>query len=495
MSSSARKATLALGGTAAAIVAVIVLSSGSGGYYVKAAFRDVGGLRKNSSVKIAGVPAGKVADLKVMRDSNGVDMAVVKLKIDSSAAPIGRDATIQVRPTDLLGERYADVAPGNRSDPMPRGATIGMPNTAVPVELDDVLNTLDADTRTRLGILVNEFGNGLAGRGANLSRLLATMPRSLQQTRALIDQVSSQSAALKSLIVKGDRITASVNGRRDDMGRLVDQASGALRTVAEKRRELGATLENAPGALRELNTTLGRLNTASLQLRPAAVELQRTAAPLNSTLKALPSFADQAAPTLQTARKVAPSLTRLGQQATPTVARLASTADLLKQTLDPASPLLQHMDKRGTDDLLYLVNNVNRGLQGRDGVSHWIGAHFYLPAETVANAINAFNSYQPPAKTMTRQKHETALALPKVTLPKVTLPKLSLPDNLNKLLPIKPALKELTDKVVPLVNGALPQKVVSAVGGITGKVLKPSTGGKRSAGGDALRLFDYLMGP
>jgi virulence factor Mce-like protein len=473
MSTNARRLAIAALGAAVVAVAAIVLTGGGDGYTIRAEFKDVGGLRKNSSVKVAGVPAGKVTDIEVTPR----DTAIATLRIDNSAAPIGRGASVNVRPTDLLGERYAELSQGDTSKPMASGSLISIRRTGVPVELDDILNTLDPDTRTRLGILINELGVGLDGRGTDLNKLLATLPPSLQQTRALIDQVRSQNAALEQAIVKGDRITASVNGKRDDLGALIDQADGALATVAQKRHALGATIQNAPGGLAALRTTLGHLDTASVTLRPAAADLQRAASPLNETLRALPRFADEATPTLKTATSVAPQLTRLGQKATPTIRRLQPTAKALDDTLVPAQPALSHMTRRGTDDLLYFISNMTRGLQGRDGLSHFIGAKFYLNSEYVADAINAFNGYQPQSQRKAR-KH-------------VELPRL--PDVAKQVQDkVKEPVKKVQDEVSKL--GDKVKKTADGVLGPAGGAPQVPEVKTPPPGGDAQRLFDYLMG-
>jgi virulence factor Mce-like protein len=465
MSATRRIAFLALGAAVAA-AAVILVTGASGGYYVRAELRDAGGLRKNSSVKVHGVPAGKVTGLTVNRS----DVAIATLSIDGNAVPIGRGASIKVRPTDLLGERYAELSPGDAAHPLPSGSTIPMSRSSQPVELDDVLNMLDPNTRARLGILINEFGVALDGRGTDFNRLLATMPSSLDRSKRLIDQVAQQSAALKRLVVKGDRITAAVNGRRDDMGRLLDEASAALSGVAERRQALGATIRSAPGALGQLRDTLGRLDTAAQQLRPTATALTAAAAPLDSTLRELPAFAEAAAPTLETARTVAPALTRLGVQATPAVARLRPTARLLTRTLKPAGPALDQMDRRGTDDLLYFINNMNLGLAGRDGIGHFIGAQLTIDPEYISNAIGAF---QMDGSPNVKQGGATppASADPGRTPSPVTTPPVKAPD-------------------VHVPNVHVPGVPVPSVPNAVPPVHPPSV-----PGGDALRLFNYLMAP
>ena len=486
---ASRRNVLVVMGVAVAAVAIVILFSGGGGYTIRAEFRDAGGLRTNSSVKVAGVPAGKVEKITVTPN----DTAIATLKIDKDALPIGVGASVQVRPTDLLGERYAALNPGDRSRPVASGSLIPISHTSEPVELDDILNTLDPDTRTRLGILVNEAGVGLAGRGTDLAKLLTQLPPSLSGIKALIDQVSSQDVALKDAIVRGDRITAAINGKRGDMGKLVDQASAALTAVATKRDALGATIANAPAALSELHTTLGQLDSASIALRPAATDLHAAAAPLNATLRALPAFADDSAPTLRTATAVAPQITRLGRQATPVVNRLVPTTKLLNQTLTPAQPALQHMSDRGTNDLLYFISNMNRALQGRDGISHMIGAHFYIDPEYVSSAVNAFNGHLN-ASSLTKKVPPVVKSVTdqvKNAIKKVT------GQPLTKKLLDKVPLSELTKKVTDALGKAVsPNTVKNVVGGLVG-ALQPrqQQPPQSSSGGDAISLFNYLMGP
>jgi phospholipid/cholesterol/gamma-HCH transport system substrate-binding protein len=205
-------------GIAVAALAYVLLSSGGGGYIVRAEFHDLGGLRKDSSVKIGGVTGGAVTSISVTKH----DTAIATFTLDSNAAPIGAGAGVEVRPTDLLGERYAQLNVGDLNHRQPSGTLIPVQNTSAPVELDDILNTFNVDTRMRLRILVNEAGVALTGRGADFSRLLYAMPPNLDQARKLLGQVASQNQTLSNLIAEGDRVAAAVNGKRDQLGNLIN---------------------------------------------------------------------------------------------------------------------------------------------------------------------------------------------------------------------------------------------------------------------------------
>jgi len=494
-----RNVLMGIGSIAAvAIAAILILGGSDNSYIVRAELKDAGGLRKNASVKIAGVPAGKVKEVKITKR----DTAIAVMRLKKNAVPIGEGASMQVRPSDLLGEHYAALEPGDVSHPLPSNSLIPMTRTGTPVELDDIINILDPDTRTRLGILINELGIGLQGRGFDLNKLLAELPPNLEQARQLLAEVNSQNQTLKQLLVNADVNTVAMNSKRNDLGTLLDEAAGGLKGIADKRRDLGRTIENAPAALRELRATLGQLRSASVSLRPFAGDLQRAAAPLNETLKTLPSFASSATPTLRTATSVAPSLTRLGKQATPTVKRLRPTAKVLAQTLGPAQNILDQLDVRGVDDILYFLENWSKGMKSRDALGHYVSAKVGFDTNTLLSAVESLNAGQPTVNQQTRLRKP---ALPSLNLPgKGTQqgPVLRLPDKLRKL------PKQLVDRVGPQAIQQATDTVTGLLGG--GGASKnangsqpPLLGGlgtktslrRHDSGTDALRLFDYLMGP
>jgi phospholipid/cholesterol/gamma-HCH transport system substrate-binding protein len=372
---------------AAAVVAVLLAQGGgTKGYTVRAEFRDVDGLRQGSTVKVDGVAAGSVTSLTVTPRST----AIATLTLDPGAGPIGTGASVQVRPTDLLGERYAQLNVGNQSKPLAQGSVIPLSRTSAPVDLDAVLNMLNTGTRARLRILINEAGIALAGRGADFNTLLSTLPPNLGQAQQLLGQVSSQDVSLENLISEGNRVTAAVSGKRDDMGHAIDIANQALDSVALKQAQLGQTITDAPGALSALQTTLNELGRASDAIPPAAANLQQTAGPLTTTLRQLPSFARSAQQTLITARRIAPQITRLGVQARPPLVALRPTAGVLQQLAVAAAPILNEEDARGMRDLLWFVENWALALKGRDALGHFVGAELQIDPSILLSAVDSY---------------------------------------------------------------------------------------------------------
>jgi phospholipid/cholesterol/gamma-HCH transport system substrate-binding protein len=383
----ARAVSYAALALAVVVVAVIVLSGGgTTGYTVRAEFRDVDGLRQGSTVKIDGVAAGTVTSLTVTSRST----AIATLTLDPGTGPVGAGASVQVRPTDLLGERYAQLDTGDQSRPLSPDSMIPLSRTSAPVDLDDVLNMLDAGTRARLRILINEAGIALAGRGADFNTLLSELPPNLGQTQQLLGQVASENASLENLISEGNRVTAAVSGKRDAMGHAIDVANQALDSVALKQAQLGQTISDAPGGLSALQTTLSGLGRTSDAIPAAAADLQQTAAPLTTTLRELPSFARSARQTLITAKRIAPQITRLGVRARSPLVALRPTAGALEQLAVAAAPILSEEDARGMRDLLWFIENWALALKGRDALGHFVGADLEVDPSILLSAVDSY---------------------------------------------------------------------------------------------------------
>src|SRR3954453_16392541 len=130
------------------------------GFQLKAVFKSANSIRKNSPVRIAGVNVGKV---KAIQPKKGTDYAVVKMEIQKKGLPIHKDAQASIRPRIFLeGNFFVDLQPGTPASPtIGDGDTLPVTQTTTPVQLDQVLTTLQHDTREDLKALLEGYGNGL----------------------------------------------------------------------------------------------------------------------------------------------------------------------------------------------------------------------------------------------------------------------------------------------------------------------------------------------
>jgi phospholipid/cholesterol/gamma-HCH transport system substrate-binding protein len=482
------------------VLVIVITGGGSTGYTVRAAFRDVDGLRQGSTVKIDGVAAGLVTSLTVTRDST----AMVTMTLDPGTGQIGQGASVQVRPTDLLGERYAQLTLGDQSKLLPSGSLIPMSRTGAPVDLDDVLNMLDADTRARVRILINEAGIALAGQGADFNTLLAEMPPNLGQAQQLLGQVAAENTSLQGLITQGNQVVTTVNAKRDDMGHAIDVADAALDTVALKQAQLGQTMVNAPGALSQLKSTLSDVGTASDAILPAAASLQQTSPQLATTLRELPSFAASAQATLQTAVQVAPQITKLGVEARSPLVSLRSTAGDLQAITHAAVPILNQEDSRGMRDLLWFIENWALGTKGRDAFGHFVGAELQIDPSIIQTVVDSFLHDGSPLAGLNR-KQPAASATVRPTATPVARPATTPAPTVAAAAPApsKPSgLAGITSGLSSLLGGTT-SGATKALGGLLNGVTHagtqsgstpPTPSAPNSPAGNVAHLLNYLLG-
>jgi phospholipid/cholesterol/gamma-HCH transport system substrate-binding protein len=363
-----------------------------GGYLVRAEFADASGLYKDSAVKIGGVTGGIVDSVALTVH----DTALVTMTLDHGAAPIGAGATASIRPVNLLGENYVELTPGDLHQPSTSGATIPLRQTAHAVQLDDVLNTLDPDTRLRLQILINETGVALDGHGADFNALLAQLPPSLDQDRRLLAGLGSDNQRLGQLISEGDRVITAMHGRSPDLQNLLANAAATLQAVANRRGALAATIQDAPAALVQTRVALDELGRAATELRPMGTALQAAAPPVAATLTALSPFAQAAKPALRSLAQNAPMLEQLSTGALPAVRKLAPVAGKLSTFAGQLAPVTTALDSgHAFRDLLRLMFGWARTIQQRDGLGHIFGLRLTINPSDLTSAIQRLLKLHP----------------------------------------------------------------------------------------------------
>jgi phospholipid/cholesterol/gamma-HCH transport system substrate-binding protein len=359
-----RLPALALAALVLAGVGALVFGGGTS-YVVRAEFADAEGLKPDFAVRVQGVTVGRVASVAVTRR----DTAMVKLQLDPVAVPIGAGARASIHPSNLLGEKYVQLDPGDLRHPQRSGTTIPLARTAVTSELDQVLDTFDPNTRRATAIFLAETGDALLGRGQSLASLLGRLPQSLSATEQLLAGLGHDNAALGRLIEEADRILRAAAPQRAALGRLVGSADGAFATLASRAGPLAATIADAPGALAQLRRTLVALQGAAGELGPAAAGLRSAAGPLAGALRAVPAFASAARPALAAVKRAAPALTELGAVGAPVLAALRPAGVAVRRVAAALAPVSRTL-AGNIGQMLDVAQGWARAISDRDGVGH-----------------------------------------------------------------------------------------------------------------------------
>jgi phospholipid/cholesterol/gamma-HCH transport system substrate-binding protein len=363
----APRSPVAIGLVALAVLAVLLFLGFTKhipfthGFILNAQFESANSIRPNSPVRIAGVQVGKVTAIEPLQ---GTNTAVVRMDISRSGLPIHQDATAKIRPRIFLeGNFFVDLQPGTPGSPvLHSGDTIKVTQTATPVQLDQVLTSLQSDSRADLQALLQ-----------GLSTALTAEPTAAQDAAA--DPSARGQTGAQSLNDAYDTIPASERSTALVLQALLGTEPGrdVLRLVRGTAATSGALIRNE-GQLQDLitnfNRTVAALAAQSTQLRASIRELAPTLANANAALSSLNRAFP---PTRAFAREILPGVRETAatiDAAFPWIAqtrKLVSKAELggLAEQLSPATSDLARLIDASVA-LLPQVDSASRCL--RDNV-------------------------------------------------------------------------------------------------------------------------------
>src|SRR4051794_15645043 len=261
-------------------------------FEVKAVFSNAQNIGKNSPVRIAGVEVGKVSGIQPAAGDS--EATVVTMELKDNALPIHRDARAAIRARIFLeGNFFVDIRPGTPSvRDIPDGGTIPMAQTTAPVQLDQVLGTLKADTRSDLQKLLRGYGGALAGRpsareDANqdadvkgktaaqaLNQSLSDAPDALRGLAITNEALlGTDTHDLSKLVAGGQKVTQALSSREESLKDLVTNFNLTTGALASEQANLRATIRQLPRVLANARPTLDALNRAFPPTRAFAREI------------------------------------------------------------------------------------------------------------------------------------------------------------------------------------------------------------------------------
>jgi virulence factor Mce-like protein len=256
-----------LGYAAICLVVLAVLGSQMGGefllrpaYRASAVFASGAQLVSGDDVTINGFRVGRVESLRPVQGG-----AEAGLLLHSEYAPLFKDARAMVKSKNLLGETYVELSRGTpRTGPMPNGGRIGLDHTLVPVEIDQVLSVLDADTRQRLVVLVNELGESVQGRGQDLNASAADLRDVAASVETIARAVASQSANLDALLADLRKILDTLAAYHTQLRALVTDWDRLMRTLASRETDLQGVVVQEDRVVTILDQALAGNNARDL---------------------------------------------------------------------------------------------------------------------------------------------------------------------------------------------------------------------------------------
>lgn len=221
---------------AAVVVAVLVLgsctASGPGTYTIVARFRRAVALYVHSDVKVMGITVGHVRRIAIDGDEIVVTLSIRK------DVPLPADATVGIEPSSLIGERNVVLPPWKPGDArLAAGTVIGADRTIIPVEPDEALQAVTdlvgALDPKSVNDLVTATAGAVAGKGETINQAIA-------QLGQLLPFLSQQDDKLLAIAGDVHRLSAVVQAREAEIGRLLDEFSSVAGVLDQERADIVA---------------------------------------------------------------------------------------------------------------------------------------------------------------------------------------------------------------------------------------------------------------
>jgi phospholipid/cholesterol/gamma-HCH transport system substrate-binding protein len=373
---------------------------GTSGTVVKATFSSVEGLDPGNDVRIAGIRVGRVSKIGLSRGH-----AVVTIVLDTSR-PVFRNASAAIADQSALGEEYVQLNPGTASaGTLAAGGVIPENRTTASQSLYDLLQALNAPTRSALGSSVRQVGGGLASHVQDLHSAGSALPAELPDLGAVSRALSANSGAdTTQLLQAANSLAGSLNGRQQQIASLLDKLNKTFGAIdVNNGKPLGSAIDQAPTALSKtrealdsLQSPLGNAQQALTSLRPGAASLGTATPDLRASLeegvspmRRLSGVAEQAVPAVT-------SLTTTFRDARP-------VAPLLSQALGTATHPLAVIAPYAPDISLFFTY-FSGALEDGDAAGHWLRIYPPIDTQSVTGLLPtqdpfaAYDAYAPPGE-------------------------------------------------------------------------------------------------
>ncbi len=267
----------------------LVLSSGGDQKHLTASFPRTVSLYAGSDVRILGVPVGTVDSVT----PSGTKV-VVKMSYDAKYK-VPADAQAVIVSPAIVGDRFVQLAPVyTGGQVLADGATMNTDQTAMPLELDQIYQSIDdltvalgpqgANNQGALTNLLDSTARNYAGQGEqfhttieNLGKLTGTLAHNK-------DELFGTAAELERFVgalAKNDKTVRAFNqslaGASDMLAGERKDLAGALKNLAVAMRDVSGFVRQNKGVLAKNITGLKKVTQILVKQRAALDETLGTA--------------------------------------------------------------------------------------------------------------------------------------------------------------------------------------------------------------------------
>jgi ABC-type transporter Mla subunit MlaD len=197
--------------------------------------------------------------------------ARITMEIDDKARPIHKDATLKIRPRIFFeGNFFVDLQPGTPHSPeLGDGETIPINQTSNSVQLDQILQSLQSDTRNDLRNVLDELNKAYGEGGAEAINRTTKYWAPAYKNTAIVNQamLGRNEHDLSGYVDGAGKVADALTRNKRQLQSLITDLRITAGAFASEGDELQRAIDELPRTLRAGQTALAALNEAFPPLR------------------------------------------------------------------------------------------------------------------------------------------------------------------------------------------------------------------------------------
>jgi phospholipid/cholesterol/gamma-HCH transport system substrate-binding protein len=250
---------------------------------------------QGQTVTVAGVDIGEIAKVELV-DGKGV----ITFNIDEEHARLYKDATVLLRPKTGLKDMVAEVTPGTEAaGRLEEGEHIPVSQTLPDVNLDEILATLDGDTRAYLQVLLGNAERGLRGNARKLADTVRRFEPTARDTRKVFEALEDRQENIKRVNHNLSLLFEALGEKDDQLAQFVGNSNAVMAAFARQDANLRAALRELPSTLESTRTALESTDRFASALGPTLEALRPGARALGPSLAATRPFLRDSIPIIE----------------------------------------------------------------------------------------------------------------------------------------------------------------------------------------------------
>ncbi len=307
-------------------------------------FPNANGVHPESLVRIAGVNVGKVTGVSSAPgcskgQASSCQAADVTMQIEDVGLPLHNDATFAIRPRIFLeGNFFVDIHPGSPSLPVVSdGHTFPVQQATEPVQLDQVLQSLQANTRQNLQTLLDQYGKAVDVSGKSYNRSIRYWLPAYKYTAIVAhDALGIQPHDLSGWVAQMGTVSGALDAHPQNLQNLITDFNTTANSFARENTALASAVGELPRTLATATPAFNALNAAFPPLRALARALTPGVRSTGPAIDVSLPFIEQLRQLVQPAELR--GLTSDLSVTVPALAKLAqATIPLMKKGVRPAA--------------------------------------------------------------------------------------------------------------------------------------------------------------